>query len=32
MHPEYAGLSIVEVKERPFLLMYDYHRKMFAGF
>jgi broad specificity phosphatase PhoE len=32
LHPEAASLSIVEVKGRPFLVLYDYHRKQFAGF
>jgi len=31
-HPEPAALSIVEVKNRPFLVLYNYHRKMFANF
>ena len=28
-HPAYAALSIVEVKDRPFLVLYNYHRRMF---
>jgi broad specificity phosphatase PhoE len=31
-HPAYAALSIVEIKERPFLVLYNYHRRMFAHF
>lgn len=31
-HPEPASLSIVEVKDRPFLLLYNYHRQMFAKY
>jgi uncharacterized phosphatase len=31
-HPDPAALSIVEVKARPFLVLYNYHRKMFADF
>ncbi len=31
-HPAYAALSIVEVKDRPFLVLYNYHRRMFARF
>jgi alpha-ribazole phosphatase/probable phosphoglycerate mutase len=31
-HPDPAALSIVEVKHRPFLVLYNYHRKMFADF
>jgi broad specificity phosphatase PhoE len=31
-HPAYAALSIVEVKDRPFLALYNSHRKMFARF
>lgn len=31
-HPGYAALSIVEIKDRPFLVLYNYHRKMFAHF
>jgi broad specificity phosphatase PhoE len=32
LHPDAASLSIVEVKDRPFLVLYNYHRKQFAGF
>lgn len=32
LHPNPAALSIVEVKSRPFLVLYNYHRKMFAQF
>jgi broad specificity phosphatase PhoE len=31
-HPAYAALSIVEVKDRPFLVLYNYHRRMLAHF
>ena len=31
-HPAYAALSIVEVKDRPFLVLYNYHRRQFAHF
>ena len=31
-HPEPASLSIVETKGRPFLLLYNYHRKLFGGY
>jgi len=32
LHPEPASLCIVETKSRPFLVLHNYHRKMFAGF
>ena len=32
LHPEPASLSVVETKGRPFLVLYNYHRKMFADF
>jgi len=32
LHPEAASLCIVEIKDRPFLILYNYHRKLFAGF
>ena len=32
MHPDPAALSIVKVKDRPFLILYNYHRKMFEDF
>jgi broad specificity phosphatase PhoE len=32
LHPDHAALSIVEIKNRPFLILYNYHRKMFAHF
>jgi len=32
LHPDPAALSIVEIKSRPFLVLYNYHRKMFADF
>lgn len=31
LHPDPSALSIVEIKDRPFLVMYNYHRKMFAN-
>ena len=31
-HTDPAALSIVEIKSRPFLVLYNYHRKMFADF
>ena len=32
LDPYPAALSIVEIKDKPFLVMYNYHRKMFADF
>lgn len=32
LHPDPGALSIVEIKGRPFLVLYNYHRKMFADF
>jgi broad specificity phosphatase PhoE len=32
LHPDPAALSIIEIKNRPFLVLYNYHRKMFADF
>jgi broad specificity phosphatase PhoE len=32
LHPDPASLSIVEVKDRPFLVLYNYHRKLFSHF
>ena len=32
LHPHPASLSIVETKQRPFLVLYDYHRKLFADY
>jgi len=32
LHPEPASLSVVRFTDRPFLVLYNYHRKMFAGF
>jgi hypothetical protein len=32
LHPDPAALSIVEIKNRPFLVLYNYHRRMFADF
>jgi broad specificity phosphatase PhoE len=31
-HPAYAALSIVEIKDRPFLVLYNYHRRWLAHF
>lgn len=32
LHPNPAALSILEIRNRPFLVLYNYHRKMFADF
>jgi uncharacterized phosphatase len=32
IHPDPAALCIVETKDRPFLVLYNYHRKQFADF
>jgi len=32
MHPEPASLSVIDMKSRPFLMIYNFRRKMFAGF
>jgi len=32
LHPDPASLCIVETKDRPFLKLYNYHRKQFADF
>lgn len=32
VHPDPASLCIVETKDRPFLKLYNYHRKQFADF
>jgi broad specificity phosphatase PhoE len=32
LHPAPASLSVVEVKSRPFLVLYEYHRRQFASF
>jgi broad specificity phosphatase PhoE len=32
LHPDPAGLCIIETKHRPFLVLYNYHRKLFANF
>ncbi|HZW84828.1 MAG TPA: histidine phosphatase family protein [Nitrososphaerales archaeon] len=32
IHPYPAALSIIEIKDRPFLVLYNYHRKMFDDF
>jgi broad specificity phosphatase PhoE len=31
-HPDPASLSIVETKDRPFMKLFNYHRKQFADF
>lgn len=32
MHSDPAALTIIEVKDRPFLILFNYHRKMFDRF
>ena len=32
LDPNPASLSIVEIKDKPFLVMYNYYRKMFADY
>jgi len=32
LHPDTASLSIVDVNNRPFLVLFNYHRKQFADF
>ncbi len=32
LHPDTASLSIVDVKDRPFLVLFNYHRKQFVDF
>ena len=32
IHPSPASLSIVETKARPFLVLYNFHRKMFSDY
>ncbi len=32
LHPDPASLCIVEIKDRPFLILYNYHRRQFAKF
>jgi broad specificity phosphatase PhoE len=32
LHPEPAALSIVQIKDRPFLVLYNYHRKLFGDY
>jgi broad specificity phosphatase PhoE len=32
LHPDPASLCIVETRDRPFLKLYNYHRKQFADF
>jgi uncharacterized phosphatase len=31
-HASLASLSVVDIKSRPFLVLFNYHRKMFADF
>ena len=31
-HPDPASLCIIKVKDRPFVVLYNYHRKMFGDF
>jgi broad specificity phosphatase PhoE len=32
IHPEPASLCVIDVKSRPFLMLYNFRRKMFADF
>ncbi len=32
LHPDPASLSVIEIKDRPFLVPYNYHRKVFSRF
>jgi broad specificity phosphatase PhoE len=32
LHPDPASLCIVETKDRPFLILYNYHRKLLGDF
>ena len=32
LHPDPASLTIIEVKDRPFLVLYNYHRRVFSRF
>ena len=32
LHPDTAALNIVDVKDRPFLVLFNYHRKQFDDF
>ena len=32
LHPGPASLSIIKLEEKPSLVLYNYHRKMFAGY
>jgi broad specificity phosphatase PhoE len=32
LHPDSAALSIVKTKDRPMLVLYNYHRRLFADF
>lgn len=32
LHPDPASLSIIKLENRPALILYNYHRKMFAAF
>lgn len=32
LHPDPASLSIVDIKDRPFLVLFNYHRKQLSKF
>jgi broad specificity phosphatase PhoE len=32
LHPDPAALCIIETKQRPFLVLYNYHRKLLSNF
>jgi hypothetical protein len=32
LHPDPASLSIVKMEDKPALVLYNYHRKMFANY
>ena len=32
LHPDPASLNIIKFGEKPLLILYNYHRKMFAGY
>ena len=32
LHPDPASLCVIETKDRPFLILYNYHRKLLANF
>jgi phosphoserine phosphatase len=32
IHPDPAALCIIETKQRPFLILYNYHRKLLASY